>query len=133
MALHLEMNTEDFVTYEQALALKKLGFCEKAIGKYVDCPNDPTLFNGMLYQSWNLFQDEILAPTLAQAQKWLLKKFGHYVYVDASASMHLKFYWCITFRNDTTKDIRWAFVDYNSPEEALSAGITECLKLLENE
>ena len=68
------MNTEDFVTFEQALALKKLGFCEEAIGKYVDCPNDPTLFNGMLYQSWNLEKDEILAPTLAQAQKWLRKE-----------------------------------------------------------
>lgn len=53
---------EHYVSYEQAIKLKEFGFSGEVTGKYVDCPNDPTLFHGMLYQSWNLENDEILAP-----------------------------------------------------------------------
>ena len=129
------MNTEDFVTFEQALALKKLGFCEEAIGKYVDCPNDPTLFNGMLYQSWNLEKDEILAPTLAQAQKWLRKEEIYLIYeIGLGNEIHnAKFgYSAYNYKGYIVSNLSSGFI-YDTPEEALSAGINECLKLLENE
>lgn len=69
---------EYYCTYEQAIKLKEFGFSGEVTGKYVDCPNDPTLFKGMLYQSWNLEEDEILAPRLDQAQAWLREiKYWH--------------------------------------------------------
>jgi len=62
---------DHYVSYQQAIKLKELELSGEVTGKYVDCPNDPTLFNGMLYQSWNLENDEVLAPRLDQAQTWL--------------------------------------------------------------
>ena len=62
---------EDFVSYQMAMSFKEAGFNETSLGKYVDCPNDPTLFYGMLYEPWNLDKNEILAPSLWQAAKWL--------------------------------------------------------------
>ena len=74
----------------------------------------------------------INAPTLAQAQGWLIREKNYYV--SPAYSVYLPqhdWYWSIydiikakiKFNSD---------VFYNSPEEALSDGITECLRILEN-
>ena len=65
------METTDYVDYPTAVALKKCGFDEPCSGKYVDCPKDPTLFRRMEYQARNLEKDEVIAPSLYEAQKWL--------------------------------------------------------------
>lgn len=118
------MNTEDFVTYEQAVALKKLGFREdieyyfsefKKI-THSSCINN---FNGGLCI--------MSAPTLAQAQKWLRSK--GYSVEPRSWARNYKFY---IAQIETCRDITLSDSSYSSYEETLSAGITECLKLLEN-
>lgn len=135
------MNTEDFVTYEQALALKKLGFDDK-VNHYYDnngvideiladlSMEDPTgqysaydNCNDGSYNGW------ISAPTLAQVQKWLREKKDYHIeprlfydkfHTDCKSSSRGR-YWQIEHGKY-----------YSSYEEALSAGITECIKLLEN-
>ena len=135
------MNTEDFVTYEQALALKKLGFIEYCLYSYHKGVFD-TIGNSYrsedevyvedLYISYNLlskdkqYEDYVDAPTLAQVQKWLRVK--HKQSIEPKYDTYQ--WWCC-MTNMSTSD--WYDLDksYSSYEEALSAGITECLKLLE--
>lgn len=137
------MNTEDFITYKQALALKKLGYREPCLYYYVNwnlIPNnvyahrvDNNSFHRVynvkaLSKVRNVAKEQIVcdAPTLAQVQKWLRKEKGlfveaHFMRIDAyTYEIHGEIH-----KND--------FTVYSIPEEALSAGITECLKLLEKE
>ena len=79
----------------------------------------------------NIAKEPLLcdAPTLSQAQKWLIKEKRFYVKVDSL---------CITswfYDIDNLKDNESieTYGVYDSFEEALSAGITECLKLLEKD
>ena len=133
------MNTEDFCTYEQALALKKLGFDERCLFHYIGDKSSLTenalWWNGIvsvdrLYKSYNKCRVcDCDAPTLAQAQKWLRneKKFS----VEVSSLCITSWFYDI----DNLKDNKSfeTYGVYKSYEEALSAGITECLKLLEKD
>lgn len=140
------MNTEDFVTYEQALALKKLGFDEKCLFAYNEnvtlIPHhytcDGTVYTTDLYCSSNkhYYKDKDFcdAPTLAHAQKWLIKEKKYYVNPDADISD--VWLWEIVNLRNSNLICMWNQPNqhnhYNSYEKALSAGITECLKMLKN-
>ena len=132
------MSPEDFVTYEQALALKKLGFKEDCDYNYSE---DKELYKYDYhsdYYSGTSSDYDLFAPTLAQVQKWLWRDKKLYVYADGAI-----------FDKDYEKPSYYPFIldivsehdeigisDFNhypTPEEALSAGITECLKILEKE
>ena len=155
------MDIEDFVTVEQSLALKKLGFRENCLYFYadnkllpvsicIDADDDELLLNGeisvsvdtLLYQhqsKCNDVHDGILesvlcdAPTLTQAQKWLRKKKK--LSIEPFSSLKKGKYTFEIINVDTwyeynsSKTLSYHFDSY---EEALSAGITECIKLLEN-
>lgn len=138
------MNKEDFVTYEQALALKKLGFKEPCLYFYelinTLIPNhydsgDERVFINKLLKNYNKKYQDIKgicdAPTLAQVQKWLRKEKNLYVCseIDIVDTEDNKYFWTI-YKLPSKKQI-WKTTNFDSPEEALSAGITECLKLLE--
>lgn len=131
------MNKEDLVTYEQALALKKLGFDLKVnhyyddegyiIENLADYSEEVPDGEYTSYDNFN-YEDFCSAPTLEQAQKWLRK------YKDLIVIPHP--------RRDCKGNVVWYFTifnsgnykyssEYNSYEESLSAGITECIKLLE--
>lgn len=129
---------DHYVTYEQAVKLKELGFGGEVTGKYVDCPNDPTLFNGMLYQSWNLEDDEILAPRLDQAQSWFREEKEIDVLVF---NCSCGYGWEISKAgNEQNRGTTIALFDdmgedeasgmWLSYEKALSAGIDKTLKIL---
>ena len=134
------MNTEDFVTYEQALALKKLGFIEDCTHYYQsNILYDKDVFAyykehvtiSKLSESFNniIIKDDVCdAPTLAQVQKWFRVKHKQSIeptYDETDWNCMI---------TDMTNGI-WTDLDnrFNSYEEALSTGITECLKLLEND
>lgn len=135
------MNTEDFVTYEQALALKKLGFNEDSFYHYnqenqlranFSIDTEGSIIEGYFLRNNTDFSIFITAPTLVQAQKWLRKekklsvepfsslKKGKYTYqiIYVETGFDYKSFKTLSYR-------------FNSYEEALSAGITVCLKLLE--
>lgn len=130
------MNTEDFCTYEQALALKKLGFRENCLYHYnilnEFVPNnfnaeDETVTVDNLYDSLNTntLSDIVCdVPTLAQVQKWF--RVRHEQSIEPKYDSYQ--WWCCMTDVSTSE---WYDLDesYSSYEEALSAGITECLKL----
>ena len=136
------MNTEDFVTYEQSLALKKLGFdydCDynysedKELYKY-DYHSD--------FYSDTSSDSDLPAPTLAQAQEWLREKKSLYTFADGGVfdkgDRPIYYPVILDVANEhneisTNDNIENNWNKYYTPEEALSAGITECLKLLEKE
>lgn len=134
---------EDFVTYEQALALNKLGFREEClyyynrggmlVSNYYDSSDGIYVENLYIsYNSRHKITNKYDAPTLAQAQKWLRKEKNLYVCVeiDITDTVNNIFYWTI-YKLPYKKQIRKTR-KFDSPEEALSAGISEVIKFLEN-
>lgn len=97
------MKTEDFVTYDQAVKLKKLGFnwgCQAYFEDYVDELNRhhrKIRFNAVANDM--LHKDFCSAPTLAQARKWIFEKFGLWVEISLVPALDLSpyyFVWSIT-------------------------------------
>ena len=122
------MNTEDFVTHEQALALKKLGFSYDCDYLYLDKSQLIKYDYHNEFYNVQFYENCISAPTLAQAQKWLRESKGIYIepnfiYTPVFEVMIKSEHYALYKRIDER---------YASYEEALSAGIAKCLKLLEN-
>ena len=124
------MTNEDFVTYEQAVRLKALGFDDaEALGCYV---THKALGGISLSQKGVVsYCEEYVcsAPTLSQAAKWLREVHHMHPHVE------------LIYENDVPK-WRWGLVTtrYNGGlrwhpdrcetyEEALSKGIAECLEI----
>ena len=144
------MDIKNFVTYEQALALKKLGF-DMTVNHYYDNNKilkesiNNTEYSNTAYYNFNNFDKLVSAPTLAEASNWLEKKYGlvispcpeaDFVY-DEETHKCIKYEYTgwictiliITLNNALTNgpDINGT---YSSSEEALSAGISECINFL---
>lgn len=66
---------EDYVTYEQAVLLKELGFDWKCYTFY-HWDDWCGLSHSGVSENHNMFEKCISAPTLAQAQKWLMNEKG---------------------------------------------------------
>jgi hypothetical protein len=63
----------NFVPYEQALALKELGFDEPRLGYYIELRNP---VEGLL--KIGLDNDYLQAPLYQQAFRWFREKYGYY-------------------------------------------------------
>lgn len=120
---------EDFVTYEQAKALKELGFdweCDYwyyNLTKYIHFVGKSDCFD---------FENMTPAPTLAQAQKWLYEKYRLWIEVTIKAKNDFTLiivnnFGSIKFINDKE------YTDLKTPEQALSAGIDQALELLKQQ
>jgi hypothetical protein len=75
------MNLEnEFIPYEQALALKELGFDEPCLGWYlpeiVDKGNVASVILGSYITKWNKFGDRLSVPTFSQAFRWFREKYN---------------------------------------------------------
>jgi hypothetical protein len=88
---------KEFVNYEQALALKELGFDEKCIAKYTIVPEDDInwfsiaeqtisdgkqLFGGSKNYNTKLYNDEgtISAPLKQQVFRWFREKYDAHIH-----------------------------------------------------
>lgn len=121
---------ENFVSYQMAMSLKEAGFNETSLGKFVDCPHDPTLFYGMIYEPWNLDKNEILAPSLWQAAKWLRDAQGIAINVIAHDG-GVYDYDIVFLPNAVDCDCPIDRATFSRTyEEALSEGITSVLELI---
>ena len=135
------MSPEDFVTYEQAFALKKLGFDERCTHYYINDSKslrevEPRCF-GMYSISYNfnyddsneLFEELTSAPTLAQAHQFLISKG----FLIVPYSMSFESWQCRVCKKGKPFNNSKLYEDFASYNEALSEGITECLRILDNE
>ena len=126
------MDIKDFVTYEQAFALAKLGFNEETFTYY---DKDDTKLQGLddpyeyhLLDYNNRYSTSFSAPTLAQVQKWLRKEKGYSI-EPISIFDEDNYIWSgyiVFFKEQKLINMD----EYKSYEEALSDIINKCIKLL---
>ena len=128
------MNTEDFVTYKQAVNLKELGF-DWYVNHYYD--EDGEVIENLIettedsnYDDFNNgYEDEknyCSAPTLVQAQKWLREKYNYIIeLISLSKTIWTgKYTNCNLFQNGYKIDINI----YSSYEEVLTKCIDTCIE-----
>lgn len=141
------MNNEDFVSYELALKLKELGFdydcyyyyTKRYLDNVVVClssKESPADYNKM---SGNVCS----MPFLGQAQKWLRENWDLHIDVYPIADCSLDAdgqvceewnYWTFDIMHVmSTRNIVEDEEQYGSYEEALSAGLSAALELIEQE
>jgi hypothetical protein len=71
------MKEKDFVSYEQALALKELGFDEPCFGYYHNLGSKQLLISlRNLKEDNNSEIEYFVAPTYSQAFRWFREKYG---------------------------------------------------------
>ena len=130
------MEHEDYVTYDQAIKLKELGFnweCYQYYNKDKKVWSWTAEGYGDDCRDWNdnihatLGEAECSAPTLSQAQKWLREVKKITILIDA-LSTKKQFYWKL-YDNDLHFNGA-SNVNYNTYEETLSTGVDEALELL---
>lgn len=73
---------KEFVPYEQALALKELGFDEPCVAIF-DMSNKLSVDDGF-YKQENYHKHTVLAPTFSQAFRWFREKHSLYSHVRES-------------------------------------------------
>lgn len=86
----------EFVPYEEALALKELGFNEPCIGWYVKThiDNPFTMDRNRVMVRPRLY---ISAPLYQQAFRWFLKEYKLFSYVDQMGSAS----YCVVIQKDS--------------------------------
>ena len=119
------MNKE-FTTYNQALALKELGFDEPCFGFY------PKSGGNIQFGSLGKFSSEythiISAPTYSQAFRWFREKNNLYGLIDYMLTPNMAKY-KILKENDLVIEIIMAFGEY---EEAENACLNKLIKICKN-
>ena len=124
------MNKE-FVPYEQALALKELGFDEPCLGYYVtvEVPNPFLVTTKITDTQGGYFT---FAPTYSQAFRWFREKYNklYSVNIDLSDNLKDKIY------VDTIEDHLGSIVDrseeYKTDEEAELACLRKLIEIIES-
>lgn len=132
------MKTDDFASYDLALKLKACGFNEPCEAFYEH-------INGEMYfsvdgnEDWNSGVD-YSAPLLYHAQKWLREKWGMHVDVcpysdystdaDGNVCDRWNFWGFDLYAVVGGKKIADDDGEYDSYEQALSAGIAAALELI---
>ena len=119
---------KNFVTYNQALALKELGFDEPTLLCYDKCDMlssyVETVFKPKNYNTSGYVKS---APTIAEVVMWLYEKHGIWIDVRYMDDV-LGFGFCVTTLEDNTEHEE--VYNYNSPTEAYSQAIEYTLKNL---
>ena len=125
---------KEFLKYEQALALKELGFDEPSLGWYT---SDGSLIKEYITNKVNKFT---LAPTYSQAFRWFREKYGLKHDIDDD-NVGTKFYYKIRsytdkFDNydDIIKPMReerdWSKIEFYSYEETELACLKKLIELV---
>jgi len=105
---------KDFIPYEQALALKELGFNEPCFGLYAPPCKDVFLQHYGLLSA----KEQALAPLYQQALRWFREKHGlNYVIVKAES-------WFYTINGCNTQE------GFNTYEEAELACLNKLIEIV---
>lgn len=120
------MMTEDYISFEIAKLLKKLGFDEECVGAYSETNNTITKFEP------NVKNSEVgpliySTPTLQMAMKWLREVPKIFIEIKMSKNTFLWGY-RVTISNGRTTCFHTNI--FNKYEEACEAAIKYCLENL---
>lgn len=134
------MTHEDYVSFEQAKALKELGFDWETLSCYLHVYEGEHGWRFRMLERLKSRNDPkdytcLAAPTLAQAQKWLREIKGIDITIDHvyhRLDTGDKVMYGLHIGNQSTFKTEF-YLNYDSYEEALSAGIDKALELLKSE
>lgn len=121
---------EEYVTYEQAVKLKKLGFDWNVSQYYAIDDNkehklcrEPIIGGGT--DNYNNYDGDTSAPELHIAQKWIREQCGWHICIDAEFDKTW-FYGLVPIGGPTEDGGN----EFDSYESALRAGIDDVLQML---
>lgn len=114
--------SETLISFETAKLAKEKGLPSEFGWGYYPGGGDVTLFRG---------HAPIYAPTQSLLQKWLRDKYNLFINIDHKPHSQ-KFNMTISGKYDEKKRylVNHMFMQYNTYEEALEAGLLEGLKLI---
>ena len=139
------LTKKDYCDYDTCVALKELGFNEPTLAYYFgflsskpllylvidkDCmPEDGVNVFDLLSNS-NKYKDSknIDAPTLWEAQKWLMEEKK--IEVNATYDNIVELHWHWYMKSLTNRNQIISNTNHDSYEQALLAGIKETIKIL---
>lgn len=130
---------KEFIPYEQALALKELGFDEPCFGHFVKHYDEiKCILDSDDFDEWwtnNSDNLEVKAPLYQQAFRWFREKHninGHFWDSSISSSGA----WCFTVTKLEINMHRSSFIcekcRYKTPEEAELACLTKLIELVKS-
>ena len=121
------MNKE-FIPYEQALALKELGFNEPCFKKYIaGCLwSNPT--TPEVYKNIHANSSDCLTPLYQQAFRWFREKYNLFGCIDLHTSTPI--HWYIRIDDIIKNDYIYHSEDYNLKYNTYEEAELECLKKL---
>ena len=119
------MIEKEFIPYEQALALKELGFDEPCFGFYTE--EYKNLIKNFCKYPINLPTKPFLAPTFSQAFRWFREKYKIRFIIQSSMS-DLGEFFKVIFPNGEQRG-----VSYNTYEEAELACIKQLIEIVKNQ
>ena len=117
------MIEKEFIPYEQALALKELGFDEPCFGWWFVDEEMLIIEKSKKSTSENIIQ----APTFSQAFRWFREKYKIRFIIQSSMS-DLGEYFKVIFPNGEQRG-----VSYNTYEEAELACIKQLIEIVKNQ
>ena len=106
--------TREFIPYEQALALKELGFDEPCFGSY-----DPFGSKQLSCSGIYTYGNCIAAPLYQQVFRWFREKYGLFATIDG---LEERLYYKITQTNEYSKE-------YGTYEEAELACLQKLIEI----
>ncbi len=129
---------EQFLEYEDALALRELGFNELCFGHWVDGTLDLITRNINDYPP--MYVEVVKAPLYQQAFKWLREKYVLFGFIESANGYEDKslfaFYICDDEQNiidDSHSYSKDSSLHFRTYEEAEQACIKQLIKLAKNE
>ena len=115
----MDKELKEFAPYEQALALKELGFNEPCFTWYWD---DIGLYKGLEYGNHNKREHVVSAPTFSQAFRWFRNKYN--VHMTPSKFDETK--WWVNWG-------AWSSRVFDTFEEAELACLKKLIEIAESE
>ena len=124
---------EHFVTYEQALALKELGFDEECLAYFNDkefkyCLEDELVKNSLMSNS-NSPIFYITIPLKQQVFKFFRDKFNQHSFIELVEDDGIKYDYCLYVDKSPEECIDFGDGPHNTYEEAENACIDKLIQL----
>ena len=118
---------KEFIPYEQALALKELGFKEECAAHYLD--EDDLELKWKIYRNLSInTNDCIQAPTYSQAFRFFREKYNLFGCIDLHISTPI--HWYIRIDDIIKNDYIYHSEDVNLKFNTYEEAELECLKKL---
>ena len=115
----------NLVSFEQAKALKELGYPQRAITSIAWYSTNGTLNDSSINAPLDLLENESCAPTLELVKSWLMSKFIFINIIYSNKRFHLEIL-------DDKSMTLYKNYNFDLYEDALSVGINKSIEILKS-